>query len=39
MHFAARACRVFAGFADKIFGETIPLDQRDFSETSYFVDD
>lgn len=29
MHFAARACRVFAGFADKIFGDAIPLDQRD----------
>ncbi|MGY4459466.1 hypothetical protein [Bradyrhizobium sp. LB13.1] len=39
MHFAARAYRFFAGFADKIFGDTIPLDQRDFSETSYFVDD
>jgi (Z)-2-((N-methylformamido)methylene)-5-hydroxybutyrolactone dehydrogenase len=29
MHFAARACRFFAGFADKIFGDAIPLDQRD----------
>ncbi|CAN7347632.1 aldehyde dehydrogenase [Bosea sp. LjRoot9] len=29
MHFAARAYRFFAGCADKIFGDTIPLDQRD----------
>jgi (Z)-2-((N-methylformamido)methylene)-5-hydroxybutyrolactone dehydrogenase len=29
MHFAARAYRFFAGAADKIFGDTIPLDQRD----------
>ncbi len=29
MHFAARAYRFFAGAADKIQGETIPLDQRD----------
>jgi aldehyde dehydrogenase (NAD+) len=28
MHFAARAYRYFAGCADKIFGDTIPLDQR-----------
>jgi aldehyde dehydrogenase (NAD+) len=29
MHFAARAYRFFAGCADKIFGDTIPLDQPD----------
>jgi aldehyde dehydrogenase (NAD+) len=29
MHFAARAYRFFAGCADKIFGNTIPLDQPD----------
>ena len=29
MLFAARAYRFFAGCADKIFGDTIPLDQRD----------
>ena len=29
MLFAARAYRFFAGCADKIFGSTIPLDQRD----------
>jgi len=29
MHFAARAYRFFAGCADKIFGDTIPLDTRD----------
>ena len=29
MHFAARAYRFYAGCADKIFGDTIPLDQRD----------
>ena len=29
MHFAARNYRFFAGCADKIFGDTIPLDQRD----------
>jgi aldehyde dehydrogenase (NAD+) len=29
MGFAARAYRFFAGSADKIFGDTIPLDQRD----------
>ena len=27
--FAARAYRFFGGFADKIFGQSIPLDQRD----------
>lgn len=29
MHFAARAYRYFAGAADKIHGQTIPLDQKD----------
>lgn len=29
MVFAARAYRFFGGFADKIFGQSIPLDQRD----------
>lgn len=29
MHFAARAYRFFAGMADKLTGDTIPLDQRD----------
>ena len=29
MHFAARAYRFFAGYADKIWGETIPTDKRD----------
>jgi aldehyde dehydrogenase (NAD+) len=29
MHFAARNYRFFAGCADKIFGDTIPLDQPD----------
>ncbi len=29
MHFASRAYRFYAGCADKIFGDTIPLDQRD----------
>ncbi|RDD96951.1 aldehyde dehydrogenase [Paracoccus pantotrophus] len=29
MLFAARAYRFFAGTADKIFGQTIPLDQKD----------
>jgi (Z)-2-((N-methylformamido)methylene)-5-hydroxybutyrolactone dehydrogenase len=32
MHFAARAYRFFAGCADKIFGDTIPLDQGDVSD-------
>lgn len=27
MHFAARVCRFFAGYADKIWGSVIPLDQ------------
>ena len=29
MHFAARNYRFFAGYADKIYGETIPLDNMD----------
>jgi acyl-CoA reductase-like NAD-dependent aldehyde dehydrogenase len=29
MYFAARAYRFFAGIADKLTGDTIPLDQRD----------
>ena len=29
MHFAARAYRFFAGYADKIWGKVIPLDRRD----------
>jgi acyl-CoA reductase-like NAD-dependent aldehyde dehydrogenase len=29
MHFAARQYRFFAGYADKLWGKTIPLDQRD----------
>ncbi|WP_417725152.1 aldehyde dehydrogenase [Salipiger sp.] len=29
MHFAARAYRFFAGYADKIWGKSIPLDDRD----------
>lgn len=29
MVFAARAYRFFGGFADKLFGQSIPLDQRD----------
>src|SRR5262249_33097108 len=27
MSFAARVCRFFAGYADKVFGQVIPLDQ------------
>lgn len=29
MHYAARTYRFYAGAADKVFGETIPIDQRD----------
>ena len=36
MNFAARVCRFFAGYADKIWGKVIPLDRSDIFDYATF---